>query len=152
MQSTTLILLASLVTAMAAPAMASEKPESAAQCWQSAFEADDVDAVARCYAPDAQFWSAGSPIIRGREAIRSAYAGFFAGNSVKRVVITEIGGFESPSEAASWGTVRVVSVSKKDGTESIQNGRFTDMSRKIDGRWVYIVEHSSVNPQPASPK
>ena len=150
MQSTTLYLLASLVTATAANAMASEKPESAAQCWQSAFEAGDVDAAARCYAPDAQLWSAGSPIIRGREAIRSAYAGYFAGNSVKRVKIVEMGGFEHASDAASWGTIMVVSVSKKDGTESIQHGRYTDMSRKKDGRWVYVVEHSSVNPQPAA--
>ena len=150
MQSTTVFFLASLFTAIAVPAPASEKPESAAHCWQSAFEAGDVDAVAQCYASDAQFWSAGSPIIRGRDAIRSAYAGFFAGNTVKRVKITETGGFENSTEAASWGTVMVVSVSRKDGTESIQHGRYTDMSRKIDGRWVYIVEHSSVNPQPTS--
>jgi hypothetical protein len=51
-------------------------------------------------------------------------------------------------EAASWGTFKIVLVSKKDGTETTEVGRYTDVSRRIDGRWQYIVDHASDEPMP----
>jgi len=53
-------------------------------------------------------------------------------------------------EASSWGSFIVVSVPRKDGKEATEVGRYTDVSRKFDGRWVYLVDHASHDP-PAAP-
>ena len=139
--------MACLLAASAPPLMASN-PDSAQACWQPAFEAGDADAVAQCYAPDAVFWLPGGAMMQGRDAIRAGYADFFAGASIKRMQLTELGKISHGKEAASWGTFSLVYVSKKDGKETTELGRYTDVSRRIGGRWQYLVDHASDDPTP----
>jgi uncharacterized protein (TIGR02246 family) len=132
----------------ASPSLA-QTPDSSQACWQPAFEAGDADAVAQCYAPDAVLWLPGAPEAKGRDAIRAAYAGFFAGSTIKSATLTELGKITHGDEAASWGTFKVVLVSSKDGKETTEAGRYTDVSRRVDGRWQYLVDHAS--DEPATP-
>jgi hypothetical protein len=37
-------------------------------------------------------------------------------------------------------------VDKATGAESVERGRYTDVQKKIDGRWLYIVDHPSDDP------
>jgi uncharacterized protein (TIGR02246 family) len=150
MQTTKLYAVVGVLALWALPLMAFEAPDSAQACWQPAFEAGDADAVAQCYAPDAVFWLPGTAMMRGRAAIREGYAGFFAGATIKSAKLVELGKVTHGDEASSWGTFTVVSVSKKDGKQSIESGRYTDVSRKINGRWVYLVDHASDDP-PVAP-
>jgi hypothetical protein len=32
---------------------------------------------------------------------------------------------------------------------TIERGRYTDVQKKIDGRWLYVVDHPSDDPAPA---
>ncbi|MEO6926325.1 MAG: SgcJ/EcaC family oxidoreductase [Rhodanobacter sp.] len=150
MQTTKLFALASVLALMALPLLAANAPDSANACWQPAFVAGDADAVAKCYAPDAVFWLPGSPTMRGRAAIRAGYAGFFAEARIKSAKLVEMGRVTQGSETSSWGSFTLVSVSKKDGKETTEHGRYTDVSRKVDGRWMYLVDHASDDP-PAAP-
>jgi len=50
------------------------------------------------------------------------------------------------NDAASWGTFTLVAKSKKDGKETTEVGRYSDVSRKIDGKWVYVADHASDDP------
>jgi ketosteroid isomerase-like protein len=43
-----------------------------------------------------------------------------------------------------------VLVSKKDGKETTEAGRYTDVSRRIGGRWQYLVDHASDDPAATS--
>ncbi|WEN14243.1 nuclear transport factor 2 family protein [Rhodanobacter sp. AS-Z3] len=140
----------SVLALMSLPSMAASAPASATACWQPAFLAGDADAVAKCYAADAVFWLPGVPTMRGRAAIREGYAGFFADIKVKSAKLVEMGRFAHGDEVSTWGTFTVVSMSKKDGKEMTEHGRYTDVSRRIDGRWVYLVDHASDDP-PATP-
>src|SRR4051812_47957441 len=74
---TNLFLVTCVLAVSTAPLWA-KTPDSSQACWQPAFEASDADAVAACYAPDAVLWLPGTPMMKGREAIRAGYAGFFA--------------------------------------------------------------------------
>lgn len=87
--------------------------------------------------------------MHGRAAIRAGYADFFADTKVKSAKLVEMGKFGHGNEVSSWGTFPVVYVSKKNGKESTEHERYTDVSRKIDGRWVYLVDHASDEPSVA---
>lgn len=145
MRKTNLFAMACVLAVSASPLMA-RNADSAQACWQPAFEAGDADAVAKCYAPDAVFWLPGAPMMKGRDAIRAGYAGFFSGSTIKSVKLTELGKRSHGNEASSWGTFSLVVVSKKDGKETTELGRYTDVSRRIGGRWQYVVDHASDDP------
>lgn len=134
------------VLAVSALPLLAKTPDSSQACWQPAFEAGDADAVAQCYAPDAVMWLPGAPMAKGRAAIRSGYAGFFAASTIKSATLTELGRSTHGGATASWGRFKVVVVSKKDGKEATEVGRYTDVSRRIGGRWQYLVDHASDDP------
>jgi uncharacterized protein (TIGR02246 family) len=136
----------SCVLAVTASPLMAAPPKSSQACWQPAFEAGDADAVAQCYAPDAVMWLPGAPMMQGRDAIRAGYADFFAASTIKSVTLNELGQVSHGNEASSWGTFTVVAVSKKDGKETTESGRYTDVSRRIAGRWQYLVDHASDDP------
>jgi uncharacterized protein (TIGR02246 family) len=136
----------SCVLAVTASPLMAAPPKSSQACWQPAFEAGDADAVAQCYAPDAVMWLPGAPMMQGRDAIRAGYVDFFAASAIKSVTLNELGKVSHGNEASSWGTFTVVAVSKKDGKETTESGRYTDVSRRIAGRWQYLVDHASDDP------
>jgi len=146
MRKTNLFALASALALLVSPMLALASPDSVQACWKPAFLAGDADAVAKCYAADAVLWLPGAPIMQGRDAIRAGYVDFFAGMSVKSVTLSEMGNSSRGDEASSWGTYSMVYVSKADGKEVTDNGRYTDFSRKIDGNWQYVVDHASADP------
>jgi uncharacterized protein (TIGR02246 family) len=151
MRNTNLFAMAGVLALLASPLMAAETPDSAAACWKPAFEAQDADAVAKCYAPDAVAWLPGMPILRGRDAIREGYVGYFAAFTIKSVTLTEIGKSSHGDETSSWGSYSIVQTSKQDGKEATSTGRYTDVSHKIGGHWMYVVDHASDDPPAAPP-
>lgn len=149
MRKSNLFAMAAVMALFASPLLGSDAPDSAQACWQPAFEAGDADAVSQCYAPDAVFWLGGMQMMQGRDAIREGYAGFFSAYAVKDVKLVTIGQSAHGDEATAWGSYSMVLVSKEDGKETLSTGRYTDVSRKVDGKWMYVVDHASENPPAA---
>jgi uncharacterized protein (TIGR02246 family) len=143
-------LLAAAIGLAALSTAASAADATAGDCWTKAFVAGDADAVALCYAPDAVMWLPGGPMASGRDAIREGYKGFFGGNTIKSAVLTPMGGSTAGDTAVAWGTYTIVMVSKDSGAEVTEVGRYTDVQKKIDGRWQYIVDHASDDPAPVA--
>lgn len=150
MRTTRLLASAALLGLLASPAFANHHDGSVQDCWKPAFAAGDADAVSACYAEDAVLWLPNMPMLKGREAIRAGYADFFAHFTIKSMELTEAGHVRTGDESSSWGSFRLVTVSRDDGKESVEVGRYTDISRKIDGQWRYLVDHASDDP-PAAP-
>jgi len=145
-----IFLMASALALFASPLLASDKTADSVQaCWLPAFEAMDADAVAQCYAPDAVLWLPGSPVMQGRDAIREGYVGFFSAFTIKSMTLVEMGKNHHGDDATGWGSFTLVMVSKADGKEVTEVGRYTDVSRKIDGKWMYLMDHASDDPPPA---
>lgn len=146
MHKKNLYAMAAVLTLLAAPVVAADSPTSVQACWKPAFEAGDARAVSMCYAHDAVLWLPGAPMMQGREAIRDGYIEFFSHYTVKSMVLVEMGRSEHGDEAASWGSYRMTVVSKADGSPTNSIGRYTDVSRKVAGSWLYVVDHASDDP------
>ncbi|HSD18122.1 MAG TPA: nuclear transport factor 2 family protein [Thermomonas sp.] len=143
----TLLLCGSLLVAGLASA---GKPEaSAGDCFAAAFESGNADAIAACYAEDAIIWFPGGRMAKGRLAIREGFAHFLSTVTVKDVELTTIGHEGAGDTSIAWGTYIIRMIDKATQAEIVQRGRFTDVQKKIDGRWLYIVDHPSDDP-PAS--
>jgi len=148
MRAFMLLASAALLAGLSNVALASD--ESAAACWQKAIVANHAPAVAQCYAVDAIMWFPGGPMATGREAIAAAYAGFLGANTIKSAVISEIGNRTVGDDRVAWGTYTIVMVVSESGATVTQTGRYTDVSRRIDGRWQYVVDHPSDDPPPVA--
>jgi uncharacterized protein (TIGR02246 family) len=122
---------------------------SAGECWTKGMNAGDVDAVAACYVPDAVMWFPGGGMVKGREAIRKGYADYFGAYTIKDAQLEDMGHVDAGDAKTTWGTFKIVMVSKVDGKAVTERGRFTDVSRKIHGHWMYAVDHASDDPAPA---
>ena len=131
---------------LGSPAFAAGDETTVQDCWLPAFEAGDANAVSQCYADDAVLWLPGGPTLAGRAAIRDGYEDFFAHFSIRSMTLESSGHQELGDNAASWGTFRLVMVSRDDGKEVVEVGRYTDISRFEDGHWVYVVDHASDDP------
>jgi uncharacterized protein (TIGR02246 family) len=123
-------------------------PGSAQACWIDAFRAMDADAVAACYADDAVLWFPGGPMAKGRQAIHDGFAGYFAASTVKEMTIEEMGRESMGDALAAWGTWKLTVVDKQSGAERTMTGRYSDVSKKIDGKWLYVMDHPSDDPPP----
>jgi uncharacterized protein (TIGR02246 family) len=119
---------------------------SAQDCWLAAFPTGDADAVAACYADDAVMWFPGGPMATGRQAIRDGYAHFFSEYTIQAVSMQVLGHDTMGDAQATWGTYAITTVAKAGGKSFSVTGRFTDVSRKIDGRWLYVADHPSDDP------
>jgi uncharacterized protein (TIGR02246 family) len=133
----------------AGTAVASEDAPAAGDCFVAGFEAGNADAVAACYAEDAIMWFPGGSMAQGRAAIRDGFAHFLAGVSIKDMELSPIGEETMGDTKVAWGTYAIAMVDKATGAESVERGRYTDVQKKIDGRWLYIVDHPSDDPAPA---
>lgn len=143
------LLLACGLALVAGGALAAQPAGSAGECFEVAFEANDADAVAACYAEDAIIWFPGGSMAKGRPAIREGFAHFLGMVTIKDVELTTIGHESAGNTRIAWGTYAIRAVDKASKVESTQRGRFTDVQKKINGRWLYTVDHPSDDPPPA---
>lgn len=88
----------------AAAALAEEAgAKSVDAAWLKAVQANDVDALVACYAPDAVMWLPDTPEARGSKAIRDAYAGLLGANTVVGATITNAVYQTSGDLSTAWG-------------------------------------------------
>ncbi len=111
--------------------------------------ATDVEAAAACYAADAVLWFPGAPEARGARAIGDAYAGFLGDMRVQEVEISDAVHQTSGDQSAGWGHFTMKLQPKKGGESVVMKGRFTEVAKKIGGRWLYVADHASADPTPA---
>lgn len=146
-------LVAFLLGAVPLAGLASSSGTSQADaCWNKAYVAGNVEAVTRCYAPDAVQWMPGGPMAKGRKAIHDGYAHFFAAHTVKGVVLKEMGSHTVGNDAVGWGTYSVTYEPKGGGPTTTETGRYTEVARRVGGHWVYVVDHASADPAPTNGK
>lgn len=145
------IAAAMLLCVFALPSQAADSgTDQANACWRKAFLAGDADATAACYAADAIMWPPNGSMAMGTKAIRDSYAKFFADNKVTNVDIKRLGDKTVGTDSVGWGTYSIAFTPKAGGASKSESGRYTELARQIDGRWVYVVDHASSEPPPAT--
>ena len=125
-------------------------PSAVDKAWIQAMLQGDAAAAAALYAPDAVMYPPDAMEVKGREAIQKSYADMLAEVKVVKAVIKPVRNVTMGDEMVSWGRFSLTVVPKKGGAETVMEGRFTDVQKKIDGKWLYTIDHASL-PLPSAP-
>ena len=115
---------------------------------QPAPAANDVDALAACYAEDAILWGPGAPPAQGRDAIRAAWGGMLEANTITGVVFTDTHYETVGVTSLGYGNFKLTMQPKAGGDPIVMEGRYSVVAKKEDGRWVYVMDHVSTHPPP----
>ena len=138
-------------TLHAAPPASADEAAIRAQTtsWEKAYNAGDAKAVAALYAEDALLLPPGASGVSGRSAILAFFTKDIAGSATTGAVFvvdpkTDVGvsgnmGWES-------GKYRVTA----KGTV-VETGKFLSVSRKRDGKWLYLRDTWNADASPAPP-
>lgn len=138
------VLLFLLLIPVFTPSIANESPQALQDAFIAAVKANDADAVAACYTNEATNYGIGVMIEKGKDAIRKSWQDFFSANKVLDIALLD-GHMEILGEAAvAWGLFRM-SIAPVGGGEPVEmRGRYTDVSKKVAGQWLYVFDHASV--------
>jgi uncharacterized protein (TIGR02246 family) len=148
MASFTRVLVVVLLACVPAPAFAGPAEEAGAVIdrWAATYNANDVDAIVKLYAPDALLHGTSSPTLNeGSAAIRSYFA-VLAGSDNK-VTIRERH-MVALGDAAAFGVGFYEFVSIQNGQPVPRPSRFTMIVVKRGADWLIIHHHSSALPLP----
>ena len=151
MTSRRIVFSAVLLLATAAFAVAADAgPAGLDQAWKKAMLAQDVNAIASLYAPDAVMFSPDQMMLKGREAIRNDYAELL---KTGRVVAADLSDthYETHGDVGlAYGHFMIKVAPKAGGEPMTMEGRFSSVAKKVGGKWQYAVDHASV-PMPPPP-
>ena len=140
-------LLTSLVF-LSSSSFANESAEALQDAFMAALRANDVQALADCYASDAVNFPVGSLIGTGPESVIESWGGFFAAYKVVDANLSEQHLETHGDTAVAWGLFTIMAEPTEGGDPVKMKGRYMDVARNVDGTWLYVADHASM-PLPA---
>lgn len=130
---------------------ANDSPEALQQSFMNALLAGDAAAVGNQYAEDAVSYDVATHSVFGPEGVAASWGEFFAQYKVLEVELFNNTTETHGDTGVSWGEFRML-VEPSGGGEPLEmTGRFSDVSRNIDGNWLYVMDHASM-PLPPPPE
>ena len=107
----------------------------------------DLDGAMAC------FWNSPELIVvlfgntqRGYETVRGGIAAMFEQNETVRLTVNEISYVPVGNMVMAVGTA-TYDLKPKGGPAMQLVERWTDLEQKIDGRWVYVLDHATMVPK-----
>jgi len=129
-------------------ALANDSPKALQDAFLTALRANDVDGLAACYTKDATNFPVDSLAGVGPESVRTSWGAFFRAYQVSAAELSAEHMEVLGDTAVAWGLFTILAEPVGGGEPVEMQGRYMDVSRNIDGRWLYIADHASV-PAPA---
>jgi ketosteroid isomerase-like protein len=104
----------------------------------------DLDAVMACFwnSPDLVVVELGR-VERGPEIVRAGFASMFSSSISVTLTIDDAAYVPAGDEIITYGTATFIYAAGGGTSEEIRE-RWTDLKRKIDGRWVYVLDHTAI--------
>jgi uncharacterized protein (TIGR02246 family) len=133
---------------MLGTALANESPMELQEAFMTAVRSNDADGLAACYSKDAVSFAIDDMVGEGPDYVRTSWQGFF---DAYRVIDIELSSdhMETLSDTAvAWGLFTMTAEPVAGGEAVVMQGRYMDVSKNIDGQWLYIADHASM-PIPA---
>jgi len=117
--------------------------------WEKAYNGGDAKGVAALYAEDAQLLLPGAPGVSGREAILEFFTKYIASSKAAGVVLV----FNPKTDVGVSGNIGWESGTYKVTVKGavVETGKFLSVSRKKDGKWLYIRDTWNADAAPAPP-
>ena len=134
----------------AVSATADEGMNQIGEAFVKAFKAGNLDDVAALYAPDAVSFPPDAMVANGQEEIRDSWGGLLNNFDVEDLVISNARHETSGDLSTAWGNFKMILVPKQGGETVVLEGRFSDVAKRINGKWLYVADHASV-PLPPPP-
>ena len=107
----------------------------------------DLDAAMDCFWNDpALVVVLGGHVQRGPDAVRAALKEMFDQNESIRLKVDEVTHLPSGDGVIGVGTA-TYDLKPANGPRQLMVERWSDLRRKIDGRWVYVLDHTTVVPE-----
>jgi uncharacterized protein (TIGR02246 family) len=128
--------LGALVNAASAASADEAAIRAQTASWEKAYNGGDAKAVAAQYAEDALLLPPGASGVRGRAAIQEFFTKDIAATKAAGAVFNVTGNTDvGIAGSTGWesGTYKVI----VKGTV-VETGKFLSVSRKKDGKWLYI--------------
>ena len=114
--------------------------------WIRSVQSKNIDSLMTLYAPDAESMQEGTPAVKGTEAVRATYAGFFKANPRDlKVNLRGVDVSDDGTLAYDRGSF-TATVNGPAGKPLKISGDYLNVWKKIDGRWVTVVEISNSAP------
>lgn len=143
MKSAPLLLLIGL-GAFSGVAQAYDSPEALQEAFMDALRSENANAIADCYAQDADNFPLDAMKGKGPDSARQSWAGFFEQFDVVSAELSEQQMVRSGDLAAAWGLFTVIARPAGGGELVTLVGRYMDVAEPVDGRWLYIADHASM--------
>jgi ketosteroid isomerase-like protein len=112
--------------------------------FQKAFQSNDLEGVMALYGEDSQLFPPDEMTAKGVEAIRKNYETLMKNFTIKSFQVVESHRETSGNLSLCWGQFTLDLEPKAGGDPVHMEGRFSDVSRKVKGKWQYVVDHASV--------
>jgi ketosteroid isomerase-like protein len=118
-----------------------ESPEQLHSSFQDAFNRHDLDSIVELYEPGAVLAGFDRP-VRGIDAIREAYRGFFA---MRPTIEVQTLGVNRVGDLAMLHGKWILLGTGPDGGQIRREGRNTETARlQPNGRWLFVIDNPSV--------
>ncbi len=123
---------------------AADSPKALQEAFMTALLANDAAGIAACYSSDAVNFPVDRLVGVGPQSALESWSGFFATFKVVEARLSQDHLETHGDTAVAWGlfTLKVEPVGGGEPSEMI--GRYMDVSRNIDGTWLYVADHASV--------
>ena len=129
-------------------ASAFDSPKALQDGFMAALRANDIEGLVMCYTADATNFAIDSMSGIGSESVRASWGGFFEAFTITAAELSDKHLEVSGDLAAAWGLFTITTVPAGGGDTVVIKGRYMDVAKNFDGRWLYIADHASV-PVPA---
>lgn len=138
------LVLMSLLLAGFTPAFANESPQALQDAFTAAVLANDADAVAACYTPGATNFPISIMTETGRDSVRVSWQGFFATYTAISLSLSDKHMETIADTSMSWGLFSMTVEPLGGGDPVVMRGRYSDVSKNVDGQWLYVFDHASM--------
>jgi len=123
---------------------ANDSPEALQEAFMAALRANDAAGLAACYTDDAVNFPVDSLVGTGPASVMASWNGFFSAFKVVEANLSR-GHLETHGDTAiAWGLFTLLAEPAGGGDAVEMKGRYMDVSRNVDGKWLYVADHASM--------
>jgi len=122
--------------------------QAADKTWEKAYAAGNVDAVASLYDEQSVLLPPGAPAVKGRAAIKAFFVKDTA-ESQKAGVAFILGPNPAGGVSGDMGWQSGSYAVKDKGGKVVEAGKYLSVSRKKDGKWLYVRDTWNADGAPA---
>ena len=122
--------------------------QAADKNWEKAYAAGNADAVANLYDEQAVLLPPGAPAVKGRAAIKSFFVKDTA-ESQKAGVAFILGPNPMGGVSGDMGWQSGTYAVKDKSGKAVETGKYLSVSRKTDGKWLYVRDTWNADGAPA---